>query len=67
MDDSVATDKGIYIGASLEEVIAAYGDGYTEESGEYIYTLGESTLNFLLEDDYVSAITYYALVDGLHE
>jgi hypothetical protein len=67
MDDSVATDKGIYIGASLEEVIAAYGDDYTEESGEYIYTQGETTLNFLMEDDFVSAISYYALVEGLHE
>jgi hypothetical protein len=64
-DDSVETDKGICIGSSLDDVIKAYGDKYEEKSGEYSYTLGETKLSFLIEDDYVSAITYYALIEGL--
>lgn len=65
LDDSVATEKGIYIGASLDEVIAAYGEGYTENSSEYTYTLGESKLSFIIEEDAVTAITYSAIVEGL--
>lgn len=65
LDDSVTTEKGIYIGASLDEVLAAYGEGYTENSGEYTYTLGESKLSFLMEEDAVTAITYSAIVEGL--
>lgn len=66
LDDSVTTDKGIYLGASLEDVTAAYGEDYTEKDGEYTYTLGESTLSFLIEEDSVASITYSAIVDGLN-
>lgn len=64
-DDSVETDKGICLGSSLDEVKKAYGNNYEEKSGEYSYTLGETKLSFLIEDDYVSAITFYALIEGL--
>jgi len=67
LDDSVATDKGIYLGSTLEEVTAAYGEGYTEESGEYTYTLGDTTLAFIMEDDAVTSITYTAIVEGLNK
>lgn len=63
LDDSVSTKRGIYLGASLEEVINAYGDGYTEDMGLYTYTLGESELTILVEDNVVTAITYMAVLD----
>jgi len=66
LDDSVTTDKGIYIGSTLEEVTSAYGTDYSEESGEYTFTMGASTLSFLIEDDCVTSITYSAVVDGLN-
>ncbi len=65
MDDSVTTPEGIYLGATQDEVIAAYGGSYMEESGEYIYTKGESKLSFIIEEGYVTAITYSAIVEGL--
>lgn len=64
-DDSVETDKGICIGSTLDEVIEAYGDDYTEKSGEYVYTSGQTRLSFLIGDGCVSAITYSAIVEGL--
>lgn len=67
LDDSVATDKGIYIGASRDEVVAAYGDDYTEESGELTYTLGETKLSFIIADDSVESITYTAIVEGIND
>lgn len=67
LDDSVTTKEGIYLGADLGEVIAAYGEDFTEESGEYTYTLGQTKLAFIIEDDSVASITYKAIVEGLNE
>jgi hypothetical protein len=66
LDDSVTTDKGIYLGASFDEVVEAYGEDYVEESGQYTYTLGDTTLAFLIEEDSVTSITYTAIVEGLN-
>lgn len=65
MDDSVSTPEGIYLGASVDEMIAAYGDDYTESSGAYTYTKDDSKLQFITKDDEIIAITYLADVEGL--
>lgn len=67
LDDSVTTKEGIYLGSDLSDVIAAYGESFTEESGEYTYTLGQTKLAFIIEDDSVASITYKAIVEGLNE
>lgn len=66
LDDSVTTDKGICLGSTLEDVTKAYGEDYAEESGEYTYTLGDTKLAFIIEDDAVASITYSAIVEGLN-
>lgn len=65
MDDSVSTPEGIYLGASVDEMIAAYGDDYTESSGAYTYTKDDSKLQFITKDNEIIAITYLADVEGL--
>lgn len=65
MDDSVSTPEGIYLGASVDEMIAAYGEGYTESSGAYTYTKDDSKLQFITKDNEIIAITYLADVEGL--
>ncbi|HHY81696.1 MAG TPA: lipoprotein [Clostridiales bacterium] len=64
-DDSVSTPEGICIGSSAEDVIKAYGEDYTGGEGSYVYTLGDSTLTFVTENDVVVSITYQAIVDGM--
>jgi hypothetical protein len=66
-DDSVTTDKGIYIGSTRDEVIEAYGEDFTEDSGEMTYTMGASRLAFIIEDDAVAAVTYSAIVEGIND
>ena len=66
LDDSVATEKDIYLGSTLDEVTAAYGEDYTSEGSSYVYRLGETKLTFIIEDDAVTSITYYAIVEGLN-
>ncbi|MCL2030427.1 MAG: hypothetical protein FWG93_02670 [Oscillospiraceae bacterium] len=57
-DDSWVTDKGLYIGRGLEDMLAAYGGGYEQNHGEYAYPLGASVLAFLIEGGEVAAITW---------
>lgn len=64
-DDSVSTTEGIYIGSTLSELLAAYGEDYTGDAGSYTYTKGDSSLMFLVENDEVTSITYLAVVEGL--
>lgn len=58
-DDSVSTPEGVSISSSREDVIAAYGESYTENaSGALVYTDGETKLMFGFTDSAVSAIHY---------
>ena len=57
-DDSVTTFEGIYLGMSLDRVVAAYGEDYTQNFGQYTYTRGDSTLSFLIENSEVVVIIY---------
>jgi len=66
LDDSVTTEQGIYLGASLEEVIAAYGEDYIQELSSYTYNLNDTNLTFIVEADAVISITYFAVVEGLN-
>lgn len=56
-DDSVTTAEGIYIGSSQDDVLAAYGQANVEND-VIQYTLGNTTLNFILKDGAVISIEY---------
>lgn len=58
-DDSVTTAEGIYIGCSVQDVTAAYG-AQAPEGNILTYTEGGVTLNFILKDDKVLSIEYFA-------
>lgn len=66
-DGTVATPEGIRIGSTLEEVKAAYGEGYTADDFGiyYTYTDGDTQLKFGTEDGVVTEIEYVALNDLL--
>lgn len=64
-DDSVSTPEGIYIGSTVDDMIAAYGNDYTESSGSYTYIKDNSKLQFIASDNEIISITYLAIVDGL--
>lgn len=60
LDDTVATEEGIRIGSTREDVIEAYGDEYELQGTALAYHRGESILLFLMEEDMVAAIEYVA-------
>ena len=56
-DAEIATEEGLTIGASVEEMLALYG-ACEEEFGRYVYTRGETTLTFLTTDGAVTGFSY---------
>ncbi|NLO10622.1 MAG: hypothetical protein GX129_12265 [Clostridiales bacterium] len=65
MDDTVSTPEGVYLGATVDDMIAAYGSDYTESSGSYTYTKDASKIQFIVMDNEIISITYLAEVEGL--
>lgn len=63
LDDTIATNKDIRLFDSFSKVEEAYGENYEEETGQYIYTKGNTKLSFLVKDDEVIAIEYLAIVE----
>ena len=57
-DDTYTTPEGVCIGSTLDEVLAAYGTDYKEETGFYTYTRGRSTLQFEIASGAVGQIQY---------
>lgn len=62
-DDTVETEEGVYIGASMDDVTAAYGTPVKETDTSCIYVKGNSQLSFIFEGDAVSSIVYTAITD----
>ena len=59
-DDTVATEEGISIGSSSDEVEAVYGTDFYNGSNAYIIESGEMTLTIIMSDDTVGSIQYTA-------
>ena len=58
VDDSVATEEGIYIGAAQADVEKAYGADAFNGSNAYIIADRVGTLTIILEEGKVSSIQY---------
>ncbi len=59
-DDTLSTPEGLFIGASLDDMKKAYGDGFTQNLGLYTYAKGKMTLSFLYENGKLAQIEYLA-------
>lgn len=58
--ENIPTNKGIKIGSTANDVVAAYGEGYKKIGVYYSYDAGNKMeLRFLIENDAVSQIDYY--------
>ncbi len=54
----LATSKGISVGSSVNDLIAAYGSNYSVEGMDYVYAEGNSNLRFSIANDTVVYISY---------
>lgn len=62
-DDSVATEEGIYIGATQAEVEKAYGTECYNGTNAFVVNKDAGSLTVILEDGLVSSIQYAIKVD----
>ena len=62
ISDAVSTPEGLEIGGTLEDMVAAYGEDYTEEYGMYTYTRGDSQLAVLIGDGAITSIESLAVL-----
>lgn len=62
-DDTVSTKEGIYLGSVKNDIINVYGKNYSESNGSLTYKGKDMTIEFLLENDAVTQITYTAIVE----
>ena len=60
LDENVATPEGIKIGSSTEEVVAAYGEDFEDNMGEYSYTDGDTELAVLFSDGKAISVSYFS-------
>ncbi len=65
LDNSVSTPEGITIGATPEEVTAAYGENYEEHGQQYTYENGDALLSILFQDGKAVSVEYTAVNDLL--
>lgn len=61
-DDSVSTAEGVCIGGTKQDMLNAYGDGYTEENGMLVYAKDGMKLCFIVKDDEITSIQYFSTV-----
>ncbi len=61
-DDSVSTAEGINLSNTKADVIAKYGDNYTQTDTSLSYEKDGMKLYFMLDGDYLAAIEYRSAV-----
>ena len=58
VSNAVSTLEGISIGSDIMQVINAYGNDYTKQSIQYVYTKGNTELHFIVDEEQVISIKY---------
>jgi len=57
-DDLIETPEGVCLFETKADMIAAYGENYTEEQGMLVYAKDGMKLKFILEGDEITSIEY---------
>lgn len=61
-DDLIETPEGVALFETKADMIAAYGENYTEEFGMLVYEKEGMKLKFILSDDEITSIEYSSTV-----
>lgn len=62
-DDSISTPEGVYIGDPVSKLDEVYGTDRTEKDNAYTYTKGKCKLEFIIDGDTITSITYTAITE----
>lgn len=62
-DDMVATKEGVSIGNTKDDMIKAYGDGFKEEQGMFVYEKEGTKIKFVIDaNNDITSITYASTI-----
>lgn len=64
IDDSVSTPEGIALGASADDVKAAYGTDFSESENQLMYRKADTDLKFVFADGDLVSIEYIQVTDS---
>ena len=59
----VKTPEGVGILDTKDDMISKYGNDFKQNENQYTYTLENTHLEFVIEDDVISSIEYYIDLD----
>lgn len=62
-DDSVSTPENVSLGSNKADVITAYGDKGSQDGQALVFKSGGTGLRLILDDDVVTSIQYFAIVE----
>jgi len=63
IDDSVSTPEGIALGASADDVKAAYGSDFAESANQLMYRKGNTDLKFVFAEGDLVSIEYIQVTE----
>lgn len=58
IDEGVSTTEGVKITDSYDKMIQVYGDNFKNEGNKYTYTKGNTTIEFMVENEVITGIEY---------
>lgn len=62
-DDMISTPEGVSIGNTKDDMVKAYGEGFTNEQGMLVYEKEGTKLKFVLdENNEITSITYSSTI-----
>ena len=64
LDDGVSTPEGVKIADDKSVMLNAYGENYTLNGAEYLYTDGNVNLSFIVENDVITSISYVMVTNN---
>jgi hypothetical protein len=53
-----STNRGISVGSTADDVVAAYGSLYTQQGSYYVYNYNDCSLRFTIDNGTVTEIMY---------
>ena len=62
IDDKITTTEGVKISDESSVMFEKYGDKYEQIGNQYTYTSGNVELSFIIENSFITSITYTLVV-----
>ena len=63
INDQITTTEGVKISDDSSVIFEKYGDNYEQTGNQYTYTSGNVELSFIVENDFVTSITYTLVIE----